>query len=230
MLFVLPKPNNGLIRHDYVNDYIVYKEKVTHEYLFLKYLQKEILKDPDLAALIYMYIYQYHPNYTWKTPYIISSFIESKYSGKKDELRDDILIEIQYHLYQFMQYIKIDNTKKEELGNSMHFGEIATEFLIRYKNYSLIDYCNTKIILTAQDDCSKRFKKYLEQGYSLFRISKLYFNPDVSLYSNHDTFSKLPVLPSKEDWIDEIIEAPNGSYVQIPKTIPSNPYKKERKR
>ena len=134
---------------------------------------------------------------------------------------------------KFNQYLKIANIKKEELDNSMYLGEIATEFLIRYKNYSLVDYCNNKIILTAQDDCNKRFSKYLEQGYRLFRISKLCLdNKSLSKLSciDYGVFSKLPVLPSKEDWIDEIIEAPDGSYVQIPKVSSSNPYRKERKR
>ena len=149
------------------------------------------------------------------------SYIQSKASIERNALRDDIITEIAYHIHRFEFHQRVGLKKEEELDDSMHFGEIATEFLIRYKNYSLIDFCNKPIILTAQDNCGKKFDEYIQRGYYIFRLSKLYYE--------NETFYKLPVLPSEEDWIDEIIEAPNGSYVQMSKYASTGP-SKERKR
>ena len=54
---VLPESDDGTIHHNYIGRYRYRGRRLPHEYLFLKYLQKEILKNSNLAMLIYIYIY-----------------------------------------------------------------------------------------------------------------------------------------------------------------------------
>lgn len=91
------------------------------------------------------------------------------------------------------------------LDKPFSFGEIVTEFMIRYLGYSLIGFSEQKIILTAQSNCDKRFVTYLEKDfYTIYRLAKVgYWD---------GSFSKLPVLPTRDSYLkfEEYIEDEKG--------------------
>lgn len=95
----------------------------------------------------------------------------------------------------------------------MLFGDIVTDFLIRYRNHSLIKCSGQKHIITAQSDCYKRFEQYLSEGYSLQRRAKVGYIKTLKIYEEYfqerkGLFYKLPVLPTRDITypIDEMIE------------------------
>lgn len=186
---------------------------IPHEWYFINVLIKEIEKNNKLAEEFVMYISQYYPNYRW-TIFIANEYLEN------------VIIECCFQQYQFKQKcdLGIVDDVFDDMKQAMLFGEIVTDFLIRYRGYSLIKSSNQNIILTSRQDCEKRFEELLYQGYSLQRrervvytdISKL--NVDPNKYPGiKGMFHRLRVRPTKEtDYpIDEIIELPNGQYERV---------------
>lgn len=103
-----------------------------------------------------------------------------------------------------------------DLVRAMLFCEIATDFLIRYHNYSLIKCSKCKINITSQNNCHKKFEEYLYNGYSLLRRRKVILKNKTNLELN-ERFLKLPIFPTREIGypIDEIIEMEDGSYQKV---------------
>lgn len=119
-------------------------------------------------------------------------------------------------------YKKIDSLLSESLDNSnlecvkrntelinriFKFYGIIEDFMIRFYSYSIVGISGQKHIITACNNCDKKFIDYLMQGYSLFRLQK------ICLVNNHDNDAKqhyefFPVLPTKDVGfpIDEYIE------------------------
>lgn len=157
-----------------------------------------------------MFIFQYHPNYRFKF-------------GKVDDYVNAVICEITLHDFQFRRKYEFGFDEEDNfLSQSMTFGDIATDFLIRYCNYSLIKCSGQKIILTAQSDCHKRFEKLLSDGYSLQRRSKIGYIKTSYIFEDlypevKGFFYKLSVLPTREIGypIDEIIETDDGTYEQV---------------
>lgn len=186
---------------------------IPHEWYFINVLIKEIEKNNKLAEEFVMYIAQYYPNYRWL------DFRINDYVG-------NVILECGFQRFQFQQKcdLGIVDDIFSDLSQAMLFGEIVTDFLIRYCGYSLIKSSNQNVILTSRQDCEKRFEELLYQGYSLQRrerviytdVSKL--NVDLNKYpAIKGIFYRLPVIPTKDiDYpIDEIIELPNGKYEKV---------------
>ena len=186
---------------------------IAHEWYFIDVLIKEIENNNKLADIFTMYVLQYYPNYRWL------DFKINDYLGT-------VILECSFQRFQFQQKCDLDTIDNRfcDLSQAMLFGEIVTDFLIRYCGYSLIKSSGQNIILTSRNDCTKRFEELLYQGYSLQRrrrviytdISKL--NVDVNKHPGiKGVFYKLPVIPTKDiDLpIDEIIEVSNGNYERV---------------
>lgn len=168
--------------------------EVPHELFFIKLLFRELANNPDIVYPLTLFIKEYYPEYRWN-------------NGAINPLLK-ITLEAALCNMNFIKVYEHEIEPIESLTDSMLFGEIVTEFLIRYCNYSLIDFSSNHIILTAQSDCEKRFEEYLKKGYSVHRYAKLYYDKyDYKLY-------KLPVFPT-EDFdipIEEIIESSDGEH------------------
>lgn len=85
--------------------------------------------------------------------------------------------------------------------------DILEDFMIRFYNYSIVGISGQKYIITACSNCDKKFIDYLMEGYSLFRLQKIYL---VNNYDNDEKkhYEFFPVLPTKDVGfpIDEYIE------------------------
>lgn len=205
-----------MVLHDRVNSTFRSKEQIPHEWIFLNVLgREEIKKDLNLAKEFMMYILQYYPNYPWQVwmgdDYLATVICELKLKSYVFRKR-----------YQFR--IELDSNEQKLLGDAMMLGDIATDFLIRYRGYSLIRCSGQNVILTAHSDCHKRFLDFLSKGFSLFRMSKvdcILKSPNiencVSYKSSCGFFYKLPVLPTREFGypITEIIETEDGHYEHV---------------
>ncbi len=202
--------NKKVIYHDI--SHIAQNNKqsyLPHEWLFINILYKEeIKKDPTIAHKFLMYMIEYHPEYQWihfdlNDP-VATVVLESDFADKA------------------FSKIPIFSDIESAKTKAMKFGEVATDFLIRYSNYSLIKCQNENIIVTAESNCAKMFEQELYNGYSLQRKSKLsYKKLDDNLkevYSMIDGyFIKLPVLPTKDLDIEvnELIEDSKGEFVKV---------------
>lgn len=181
-----------VILHDFINNTMGIKN-CPHEWYFLNALLEEIKLNEKLALIFVLFVMQYYPNYLW-TAFYNFDYLTS------------VLIEISLHDLCF-KYAFNGVEPNQSLNKAMEFGNIATEFLIRFCNYSLIKSCGQEIILTSRNDCDKYFFSYLLDGYFLFRYSKI----------DSMTFYKHPVYPTKELYNGvEFIESSSGDFVSIP--------------
>ena len=216
--FLEEKYKTGAVFHDFINKILSLKTfdvklNIPHEWYFIKTLNDAIGKNNNLAEVFAMYIAQYYPSYEWFI------FNPNDYLGT-------VVLEcgIQQYVFQHIYEFEIPEDNPKFLKQAMIFGEIATDFLIRYYGYSLIKCSGQKIILTAHSDCHKRFEELLSKGYSLQRKKKAGYIqlsncPILSeQYPNlKGIFYKLPVLPTKDIGypIDEIIEIDNDKYEKV---------------
>lgn len=201
--------NQNVVYHKTSKTSDKYNSYLTHEWLFINLLYKEeIKKDLELAKKFLMYMIQYHPEYKWTSldlnnpvgTVILESDISDKtFSG-----------------------INIFKDEEEAKTKAMEYGENVTDFLIRYRGYSLIKCQNENIIITAQSNCDKIFEEELYNGYSLQRKAKLrYVKTDDIIRKTYPMidgyFTHLPVLPTKEIGIemDEMIENTDGVFVKV---------------
>lgn len=214
--FEVARNKDGSVMHDLVNVTFGRKEPVPHEWYFLNVLgREEILKNKDIADAFVMFVLQYYPHYKF-------------HFFKQDDYLETAVCECELNSFQFQKKYEfrfcLDADKEDYLAKSMVLGDIVTDFLIRYRNYSLIKCSGRNIILTAQSDCHKRFEKYLSQGYALQRRAKVGFikKPEIMdelglRPGEKGFFYKLPVLPTRDIGypIDEIIETATGEYKQV---------------
>lgn len=218
---VKTKSNIRTIDHDLINKILGCNKNVPHEWFFINYLYKhEILKNKELAIEFVMFVSQYYPLYKW-------------YCFDSKDYVASVICEAGLYDFQFQKYYEYELEKEKDLlDRSMAFGEIVTDFLIRYCNYSLIKCSGKKVIITAQSDCDKRFEEYLLNGYSVQLKAKVgYIKAEEkikNLFPKIDgVFYQLPVFPVRADWypcdspntelfpIHEIIETKNGDYDTI---------------
>lgn len=199
--FLEDKYKVGEVFHDAINKVLIAKTlgkdiHIPHEWYFIKVLISKVLEDNNIANLFSLYVFQYYPDYDW----IGFTPMDTLWS---------VILECRFHDYQFQKKYELGITEEIDiLPRSMNFGEIATDFLIRFLGYSLIKSSNQNIILTSQNDCHKRFEKLLYDGYSLEKRKKV-------IYQNG--FKKVPVLPTRQlDFeIEEIIETSDDKYERV---------------
>ena len=191
---------NCLIYNENKGDFV----NIPHEYLFINYLKGEIRNSPNgksLAYLFMLYCDQYYLMYRFLKGYDLFNPVAT------------VLIECDNAIMNYQWKLKYD-IEDERFDRIIKFGDIATDFLIRYKGYSLIQCMRQKIIITSQDNCHKKFENELLDGYTLHRCSKVYFK---RLPLSNGYFYKLPVLPTRETYFqfNEIIETTEGSYQRL---------------
>ncbi len=212
--FEVERNIKGNVMHDLINATFGNYESVPHEWYFLSVLsQEEIFEDKEIADAFFMYIIQYYPHYPW-------------HFFNKDDYLATVVCECELKAFQFKKRYQLksdfDMYEEEYFKQAMLFGDIVTDFLIRYRNYSLIKCSGERIILTAQSDCHKRFEPQLSKGYSLQKRAKVGYikSPEIlaEMYpAIKGYFYKLPVLPTREVGypVDEIIETANGNYEKV---------------
>ena len=224
-----------LVKHLHDNIGGKLKTSIPHEWSFIDLFYKnELKKDPTIAQQFAMYVLA-NRKYQWSA--FDQNLIEKIINGAIDKdlinyidkkLFEMVFIESDLNSFTFKSYYKIQEQnrkillpKDESYYKSMEYGDIATEFMIRTLGYSLIGNSKQKVIITSMSDCSKRFENYLEQGFSLQRLSKaIYISHTLEeriespLVTGH--FEYLPVLPTNSPYnIDEIIETKNKTYMKI---------------
>lgn len=187
-----------MVYHELLNSY--YGKYIPHECFFIEFLYKnELQKNPELAEMFLLYIMQFAPHHKW-TYFNLQNALTS------------VMIECDLQIYNFHKIIAgIESSEKTH--PAIVFGDIVTEFLIRFCGYNLIGCCNQKVIITSANNCQKKFIELLEQGYELHRLAELTFIPTPKvcqfLYPGiKGFFKKLPVLPTKDTYIpfNEAIE------------------------
>ncbi len=207
---------NKEVLHDMINKVLelVALEKnsnIPHEWYFIGVLMDEIKKNHKLAEHFVMYIAQYYPNYSWLTFDI-------------DDCLGTVVLECSIHRFQFYKKFELQDISEDDslMKEAMMFGDIVTDFLIRYCGYSLIKSSNQNIIITSKNDCQKRFAELLDNGYSLQRRQRVVYTDlsdlDLNLFPKiKGFFKKRPVIPTGESCyeIDELIEVSEGKYEKL---------------
>lgn len=197
MNYINYKDSDLSVYHELINIEMGYDVSIPHEWYFLNLLiRQEIKENRAIATMLVKYILEFYPNYIW-TFYDPEDYIATA------------VVESELCTYFFLQKYKYQIPVAEEfIGKAMSFGDIVTDFLIRYRNYSLIKCSSQNIIITARSDCHKRFEELLSKGYSIQRRARLYYQQG---------FQKLPVLPTRDIAypFEEFIEAENGKYMKI---------------
>lgn len=206
MNYINYRENDLSVYHELINIEMGYEISIPHEWYFLSLLtRQEIKKNREIATLLVKYVLALYPNYKW-TFYDPGDYMATA------------VVESELCIYFFLQKYKYQIPVAEEyIEKAMTFGDIVTDFLIRYRNYSLIKCLGQNIIITARNDCHKRFEELLSKGYSIQRRAKLYY---------YQGFHKLPVLPTRDIAypFEEWIEAENGEYMKI---MQNNIFRKE---
>lgn len=191
------KENNFEVYHEFINIGLVSKIKIPHEWYFMHlFTKQEVLSDQKIATMLVKFVLQFYPNYSWNF-----------FNG--NDFLATAVVECELCHYFFLQkyYYKIP-VDDALINRAMKFGDIVTDFLIRYRNFSLIKCAGQKIIITARGDCHKKFEDFLVKGYILQRKARIYYD---------GYFHKLPVLPTRESSysFEELIETETGKYVKI---------------
>ena len=207
--FKIDMDSTGLVMHDLITASLK-GGHISHEWYFTRALyQQELYLNPKLADAFAMFVFQYYPNYKFA------------FDANGDYLKT-VVYEAYMHDHDFQDTYYGYEFKEEHLERMVTFGEIATDFMIRYRNYSLVKCCGQNIILTAQSDCHKRFESLLSKGYSLQRRAKVGYIEKPAFLADWNPlvkglFYKLHVLPTRDIGypIDEIIETGDGSYVLV---------------
>lgn len=206
MDYINYKDTDTSVYHDLINIEMGYDISVPHEWYFLNLLtRQEIKKNREIASMLVRFILEYYPEYSWT-------------AFNSADLLATVVVESELCSYLFLQKYKYQIPVQDVfLEKAMKFGDIVTDFLIRYQNYSLIKCSGQNIIITARSDCHKRFEELLSRGYSIQRKAKIYYNRG---------FYKLPVLPTRDIAypFEEFIETENGNYQKI---IQNNIFRKE---
>lgn len=176
---------------------------VPHEWIFINLLLRKHLAPAITPVKFVAFVEQYFPKYLWN------------YINYYDMVAM-VAIECNYHDYNLRQhYLWNMDVSQEKLDYAFKFGEIVTQFCIQCLNYSLIGCGGSKAIITAQNQCDKKFDKYLSEGYWLYRMAKVYYIPprnDILGY-----FEELPVLPTNNMYYDsvEYIPTPDQGHSQV---------------
>ncbi len=112
----------------------------------------------------------------------------------------------------------LDGVKRDSelIGKIFKYYGIIEEFMIRFYGYSIVGISGQKHIITASNNCDKKFMDYLFQGYSLFRLQKILLVDGEKPY-----YEFLPVMPTKDIGIsiDEFIEVGNDSKIESKKLV-----------
>ncbi len=171
--------------------------KNAHEQAFIElFINGELVKDSSLASKFILFQSQFFPNY-WFYRYEILNPLNT------------IIFEYSFFNYELFKKTHNQDYDEDIIEKSKLFGNIVMEFLIRYKNYSLIGVSGNKIILTSRNDCDKVFYDYLYNGYSIQKMSKVIYHLNFKYGSLEEGyFEKLDTLPTKDIGIniDEQIE------------------------
>lgn len=135
------------IEHRFVNSFS--KEIIQpHEWIFIYRLYRlDIVKNQNLAKIFIYYCDQYYPNYSFHM------------SG--DPLTT---VSVECSIYDMLFEQVYEFGIKNDMNKAMEFGDIVTNFYIRYLKHNLIGLSGQKIIITSLDNCHKRFESYLKGG------------------------------------------------------------------
>ncbi len=201
----IPNYDAKMILHNSLNKLYNWNNKkfnkIPHELIFIAYLKKEVISNPNTALEFLIFCDQFYLEY----PIIFNLFNPVT----------SVLLEINKMEYLIEKNKYFEEKDLNDLQVLYKFGEIATDFLIRVKGYSLIDCSSRKIILTAQNNCEKYFEEFLNKGYSLQRMQKYVFK--MRQHINQAYFAKMPVMPTRNSYfeVEEIIEVAPQKYQKI---------------
>lgn len=202
MSWYIAKENKKVVCHDFINQ-TMGLDSVYHEWFFINALLEEIKSDEKMIYHFIQFVMQYYPDYLWTTFNLY-------------DLLGTIVIEISIHDLHF-KYFYGGLGDRESLNRAMEFGHMATEFLIRFRGYSLVQSCGQNVILTSRSDCDKYFLPFLLDGYTLFRYAKVDITSMKAYCETLNYFTKRPVFPTKELYNGkEFIETSDGKFVSIP--------------
>ncbi len=185
---------------------IKFGKRNSHEQIFTELILKYYIElKENIPVKFIAFSEQYFPKYLWRNP---------NFANPKEML----ILECNLNSFIFTKKHEYEmDISDEDLNKAFEFGEIATRFCIQYLGYSLIGYCGGKAIVTAQDQCDKKFDYFLSKGeeYWLHRIPKVYYVP--SKYDLYGYFKELPVLPTNNLYYgnDEYIQSTNHSFQKV---------------
>ena len=149
----------------------------------------------DFFKYLLVYIKQFHPE---------NEFLE-KVKDEHDlmEFFSKCYRTMNSLLYQFLDTNNLETVKNNMplINRITKFYEIIEDYMIRFYGYSVIGVSGQNHIVTAANNCDKKFMDQLMQGYSLWRYQQVHL-------LDEQTYGFLPVLPTRDVGfpIEEYIE------------------------
>lgn len=181
-----------------------------HEAIFVDLLISLCQKRSNLALELIFYTEQFYPEYNW-------------YNKNYLEPLDTVLFECAIARNSFdinlLEKKKKQSNNRETLKKAMVFGDIVTDFFIRYLGYSLIQVANQKVIITSADNYHKKFIKHINKGFSLEIKNSVYKIMEAEEYLGNnlqDMYGYLPTLPRSPENLenDEYIEFAHDKFAR----------------
>ena len=206
-----------------VEDINSFHVRLSHEWIFIVEFYKNVVKKDTNKALEFMaFVAQFYPDYRWKTIYDFTSPLATvAIECDSHYMVLETLAKLTIHAGE--DYILKHNLDKDR-DKALEFGEIVSNFLIRYLGYSIVGIQNQKIIITSASDCDKRFFDLLCDGYSLYRKSRVGYIKTKDERKKlapwfEGYYYELPILPTKDIGFEfeENFEGPNNLPLQYSK-------------
>lgn len=197
--------------------------RLCHEWILILELYKTVIFNDRKKAIEFMaFVAQFYPEYRWKTMYDFTDPLATvSIECDNHYMVLDMLADLTISAGE--DYILKHNLDKER-AKALEFGEIVSNFLIRYLGYSIVGIQKQKIIITSASDCDKRFFDCLCDGYSLYRKSRVgYIKTNDERKKAAPWFEgyyyELPILPTKDIGVEfeENFEGPNNLPLQYSK-------------
>lgn len=219
----LSHEKQGVVMEAILEDINSLNVKLCHEWIFIFELYNCVIKKDTNKALEFMaFVAQFYPDYRWKTMYDFTNPLATvSIECDNHHMVLDMLAQLTINAGE--DYILKHNLAKER-DKALEFGEIVSNFLIRYLGYSIVGIQNQKIIITSASDCDKRFFDLLCDGYSLYRKSRVgYIKTKDERRKAAPWFEgyyyELPILPTKDIGFEfeENFEGPNNLPLQYSK-------------
>ena len=122
------------IMHNLINATWKNGKEVPHQWYFTNiFYKRELLANPKLAEAFMVYTNQYYPDYQFRYEYF-------------DNCLRTVFNEAAHHDFEFGKKYELGfNEEESVLAQAMKFGDIVTDFFIRYLNYDLITCCGQNI-------------------------------------------------------------------------------------
>lgn len=141
-------------KYDLISGYHTFEfhmgDNNSHEATFMTQLLCDIKDDPVLALEFSIYVYEFYPDFKWMVPFLPSLEKVAFEAG---------------NAVKVLEYYCRCHHPNLDIKHEMEFGEIVTDFYIRYKDYTIVGISDQKVVVTSSKWANVDFSSYINEGY-----------------------------------------------------------------